>query len=95
MFGDDGPVVDIYYQTDLNDTWTQLIRITDSIGGAGSAWGKLIWGTDAWAATARAFRRYEFDQLFNLVRLKFVKEGTQGFEAMGYRIEARKKGARA
>ena len=95
MFGDDGPLVDIYYQTDLDEDWTQINRIVRSFGGGGSAWGKLVWGTSPWGVTARAFNRYEFDSLNNLVRFKFTKTGSQGFEVMGYRIEARQKGARA
>lgn len=95
LFGDDGPNVDIYYQTDLNEEWTQVTRIDRSIGGGGSAWGNLTWGVDAWGVTARAIIRYELDQLFHLIRFRFAKTGGAGFEVMAYRLEARQKGTRA
>jgi len=95
MFGDDGANVDIYYQTDLNSAWTQITRIERAMGGGGKPWGKLTWGTDAWGTVGRAFNRYELDALFNLIRFRFAKTGSQGFEVMGYRMEIRKKGLRA
>ena len=66
------------------------------MGGSGSYWGGgMQWGSTAWGATARAFRRYELSALFNIIRFKFETSGTNGFEVMGYRLEARMKGTRA
>jgi len=95
MFGDDGSGVDIYYQTDLNTEWTQIERLERSIGGGGTYWGGFAWGSAPWGATSRTIQRYEFDELCNIVRLKFSRTGSLGFEVMGYRIEARMKGLRA
>jgi hypothetical protein len=95
FFGDGGTDVDIYFQTDLNDTWTQITRTTKSFGGSGTVWGKFIWGTAVWGVPGRAHRRYELDALFGMIRFKFTKTGTAGFEIMGYRPEIRLKGPRA
>ena len=95
MFGDEGPMVDIYYQTDLNVEWLPISRIIRSIGGQGSAWGTFAWGSAAWGETARSMRRHEIDALFHLIRFKFEATSPYGFEVMGYRPEMRQKGARA
>lgn len=95
LYGDDGPGVDIYYQTDLNEEWTQVERVERRMGGTGSAWGSFAWGSAAWGVTGRAMYRYEFDSLFNIIRLKFAKTGHGGFEVMGYRLEMRQKALRA
>jgi len=94
IFGDGGTGVNIYYQTDLNTDWTQVERLERSIGGGGTRWGSFAWGSAPWGATSRAIQRYEFGSLFNIVRLKFSKTGSTGFEIMGFRIEARMKGLR-
>ena len=95
LFGDDGSGVDIYFQTDLNTDWTQVERLERGIGGGGTFWGGFAWGSAPWGATSRAIQRFEFDELFNIVRFRFTKTGSLGFEVMGYRIEARMKGTRA
>ena len=95
MFGDDGPQVDMYYQTDLNDDWTLVPRLERSLGGTGTAWGNFAWGAAAWGVTGRSMNRYEFDALFNIIRLKFAKTSHLGFEVMGYRLEMRQRGSRA
>jgi hypothetical protein len=95
MFGDDGPQVDIYYQTDLNEEWIAVPRLERSMGGVGTAWGNFAWGAAAWGVTGRAMYRYEFDALCNIIRLKFEKTSHLGFEVMGYRLEMRQRGSRA
>lgn len=95
FFGDGGTDVDIYFQTDLNEAWTQISRTTKSFGGSGTLWGKFIWGEAVWGLPGRAHKRYELDALFGLIRFKFAKTGTSGFEIMGYRPEIRLKGPRA
>jgi hypothetical protein len=95
FFGDGGTDVDLYFQTDLNDTWTQITRTTKSFGGSGTIWGKFTWGNAVWGMPGRSHRRYELDALFGIIRFKFVKTGTGGFEIMGYRPEIRLKGPRA
>lgn len=95
FFGSGGTDVEISMQTDLNDTWIPITRVTKSFGGSGTVWGKFKWGEAVWGIPGRAHRRYEMDGLFNLVRFKFSKTGTQGFEVMGYRPEIRMKGPRA
>lgn len=94
LFGDLGTGVDIYYQSDLDDTWYPISRLLRSFGGTGLAWGLFAWGSAAWGDTGRAFRRYELDQLFNMIRFRFHKAGKIGWEAMAYRVEARTKGGR-
>jgi hypothetical protein len=95
LFGDDGPQVDIYYQTDLNAEWIQVPRLERALGGTGTAWGNFAWGSAAWGVTGRSLNRYEFDDLFNIIRLKFSTTSHLGFEVMGYRLEMRQKGMRA
>lgn len=95
LFGDDGTDVDIYYQVDLEETWTAVPRLEQAIGSSGTAWGSFAWGSAPWGQAGRAINRYEFDALFNLIRLKFEKSGQTGFGVMGYRLEARQKGMRA
>jgi hypothetical protein len=95
FFGESGANVEIYYQTDLNSEWTQITRIVRSYGGTGTTWRNFTWGNANWAVTGRSHRAYELDQIFRMIRLKFVKSSTGGFEVMGYRLEARRKGARA
>ena len=90
--GDEGPQVDIYYQTDLNTEWVQVQRIIKSIGGAGMQWGKFAWPDAAWGTVSRAMRRYEMDTNFNFIRFRFSVSGSYGFEIMGYRPELRIKG---
>lgn len=95
FFGDGGGDVTIEYQTDLNLTWTELPRIIKSFGGGGAVWDRFVWGGASWDETSRSHARYEIDSLFNLIRFRFSKETTVGFEAMGYRLEARMRGPRA
>lgn len=95
FFGDGGTDVDVYFQTDLNEAWTQIMRTTKSFGGSGTVWGNFIWGQATWGIPGRAHRRYELDALFGLIRFKFAKTGSGGFEIMGYRPEIRLKGPRA
>jgi len=94
MFGDDGPEVDIYYQTDLNDDWIPITRLERVMGGTGTAWGNFAWGSAAWGITGRSMRRFELDDLFNIIRFKFAKTSHKGFEVMGYRLEMRQEGSR-
>lgn len=100
LFGNDGPDVDIYYQTDLNDDWTEVPRMERALGGTGTAWGNFAWNdpdvdVSAWGVSGRSMNRYEFDALFNIIRLKFAKTSHLGFEVMGYRLELRQRGSRA
>jgi len=96
FFGDGGGGVDIEFQTDLNETWEPIDRITSSMGGSGSIWGSFKWGDGTkWGQTGRSFVRYEMDALFRLIRFRFSKTGQLGFETMGFRIEMRERGSRA
>ncbi len=90
--GDEGPQVDIYYQIDLNSEWTQITRVTKSMGGSGTLWGYFNWGESQWGTTSRAMQRYELDAVFNFIRFRFTVTGHYGFEIMGYRPELRMEG---
>ncbi len=95
FYGEGGANVDIYYQTDLTDEWNLLSRVVRSYGNTGTTWGNFTWANAAWGVTGRSHRAWELDAIFRMIRLKFAKSGTGAFEVMGYRLEARKKGARA
>ena len=94
FYGDGGSGCEIQYQTDLNPDWTDVSRIIKTFGGGGAAWTRFAWGDAAWGDTARAHMRYEINAIFDMIRLRFKKTGTAGFETMGYRLEARRKGSR-
>ena len=95
FYGAGGTDVEVYYQTDLTDDWTQITRVIRSYGNTGTTWGNFTWNNANWNVTGRSHKAWELDQIFRMIRLKFVKTGQGAFEVMGYRLEARRKGARA
>ena len=95
MFGDagnNGVVVEM--QQDLGTAWASIADTVKSFGGAGARWGNIVWGDFVWGETGRAYVRYDMGALFNLIRLRFSSTTAANFEVLGYKIEARSKGAR-
>lgn len=90
--GNDGLVIEM--QQDLATAWREVADPVKGYGSSGSRWGSIVWGDFIWGATGRAYIRYDMSALFNLVRMKFSSTTAGNFEVMGYKVEARAKGAR-
>ncbi len=97
IFNDDGRGdCRIYAETDMSGEFIELTRGTKLHGGGGGVWGSGEWADGGiWGESSRAYVRFEFTALFNLLRLKFASNSTAKWGVMGFKVDARSKGARA
>jgi len=96
VFNDDGRGdCKIYYEVDMSGQFIELTRGTKLHGGGGGVWGSGLWGDGGvWGESSRAYVRFEFTALFSMIRLKFASNSAVKWGVMGFRLDARSKGAR-